>query len=269
MLKVSNVVDKKKPVVKMGRRRKCRRRVSDEEESDEEDVDWRLLCDDREDSDDSLSSVGSEEWGVKPWALEREWDRAVRVLEDACLSDVEILSAFLHSRKTAGDVGELLLSGPSLLRTPREMDRVIQARGKKGRVLLVLPMLSWVDQNGLAGRPPKDRQTELHLRILFIDFRGSWERGAKAPPTPAWIYDPVKESSTQQIPNLYLSLQKVKNTRLNLTPRPKVITGEDPAGSNDCVGQCCRYIRALASRAAPRTAQSLVQLLDDPLFRPK
>jgi len=243
--------------------------VSDEEESDEEEVDWRDLCDDRDDSDDSLSSVGNEEWGVGPSELEWEWDCAVRVLEAACLTDVKTLPAFLHSRKAAGDVGELLLSDPSLLRTPREMDREIQALGKKKRVLLVLPMLSWVDQNGLAGRPPKDRQTELHLRILFIDFRGSWTRGAKAPPTPAWIYDPVKESSTQQIPNLYASLQKVKNTRLNLTPRPTVITGEDPAGSNDCVGQCCRYIRALASRAAPKAAQSLVALLEDPLFRPK
>lgn len=246
----------------MGRavKRKCA-----EEDSDEDELDSGFLCDD---SDDSLSSEGCEDDGVGPLTLEREWDCAAKVLEAARLSGVAVLPSFLHSRKADGDVGAIVLSDPSLLRTPQEMERVVQARGKGAKALLVLPMLSWVGENGLAGRPPVEGETELHLRILFLDFRGSWKRGFRAPPASAWIYDPLQGSSTQQIPNLYLALRKVKNTRLNLTPRPKVITGGDPVGSNDCVGQCCRFIRALADRAVPRTAESLAALLDDPLFRP-
>lgn len=183
-------------------------------------------------------------------------DNAAKVLEAACLSGVEIFPSFLHSRKAAGDVGEILLSDPSLLRTPQEMKRVVRDRGKKAKVLLVLPKLSWLDQNGLAGRPPREGEMKLHLRILFVDFRGSCKRGVKAPTASAWIYDPLQGSSTQQLPNLYLAHQKLKNTRLNLTPRPKVITGGDPAGSNDGFGQCCRYIRALAHRTAPKSASS-------------
>lgn len=107
----------------MGRavRRKCPREESDEEESDEDELDWELLCNNCDDSDDSLSSEGCEEYGVRPSTLEWEWGRAVKVLEAACLSDVDILPSFLHSRKAAGDIGELLLSDPLLLWTPQEM----------------------------------------------------------------------------------------------------------------------------------------------------
>lgn len=247
----------------MGRAKKRRR---SEEDSDEDELDSKFLCEDSD--DDSLSSEGCGDDGVGPSALEREWDCAAKVLEAARLSGVEILPSFLHNRKAAGDVGEILLSDPSLLKTPQEMEKVVQARGKKAKALLALPMLSWVGENGLAGRPPKEGEAELHLRLLFVDFRGSWKRGVKSSPASAWIYDPLQGSRKQQLPNLYSALRKVKNTRLNLTPRPKVITGDDPVGSNDCVGQCCRYVRALASRAVPKTAQSLVNLLDDPLFKP-
>lgn len=64
----------------------------------------------------------------------------------------------------------------------------------------------------------------------------------------------------KQILNLYVYPQKVKNNQLNLSHGPYVVRRQDPVGSNDH--------RSLAGRSAPKTAQSIINIPDDPFFRP-